>query len=104
MYKSKDDQIKVRALVGLCKLSASAGHDASMRPFADGSTTKLGEACRRILINPGQDLDMRRFVCLFVCFIYLVLKHYFQGLVKDLNGSENKNRNIDINYKINILM
>lgn len=60
MYKSKDDQIKVRALVGLCKLSASAGHDASMRPFADGSTTKLGEACRRILINPGQDLDMRR--------------------------------------------
>ena len=60
MYKSKDDQIKVRALVGLCKLSASAGHDASMRPFADGSTTKLGEACRRILINPGKDLDMRR--------------------------------------------
>ena len=60
MYKSKDDQIKVRALVGLCKLSASAGHDASMRPFADGSTTKLAEACRRILINPGKDRDMRR--------------------------------------------
>jgi len=60
MYKSKDDQIEVRALVGLCKLSASAGHDASMRPFADGSTTKLAEACRRILINPGKDRDMRR--------------------------------------------
>merc|ERR1719150_207736 len=60
MYKSKDDQIKVRALVGLCKLSASAGHDASMRPFADGSTTKLAEACRRILINPGKDRDLRK--------------------------------------------
>jgi len=60
MYKSKDDQIKVRALVGLCKLSASAGHDASLRPFADGSTTKLAEACRRIMINPGKDRDMRR--------------------------------------------
>jgi len=60
MYKSKDDQIKVRALVGLCKLSASAGHDASLRPFAEGATTKLGEACRRILINPGKNRDMRR--------------------------------------------
>ena len=60
MYKSKDDQIKVRALVGLCKLGASAGHDASMRPFAEGSTQKLAEACRRILIHPGKDRDMRR--------------------------------------------
>ena len=60
MYKSKDDQIKVRALVGLCKLGASAGHDASLRPFAEGSTTKLAEACRRILINPGKDRDLRR--------------------------------------------
>ncbi len=60
MYKSKDDQIKVRALVGLCKLGASSGHDASLRPFADGSTSKLAEACRRILINPGKDRDMRR--------------------------------------------
>lgn len=60
MYKSKDDQIKVRALVGLCKLGASAGHDASLRPFAEGSTQKLAEACRRILINPGKDREMRR--------------------------------------------
>ena len=31
LYKSKDDQIKVRALVGLCKLASSSGHDASLR-------------------------------------------------------------------------
>ncbi len=81
LYKSKDDHIKVkckqikpykinkescislfqvRALVGLCKLGASSGHDASMRPFADGSTSKLAEACRRILINPGKDRDIKR--------------------------------------------
>ena len=60
LYKSKDDQIKVRALVGLCKLSSSSGHDASLRPFAEGSSMKLAEACRRILINPGKDKDMRR--------------------------------------------
>ena len=60
LYQSKNDHIKVRALVGLCKLGASAGHDASMRPFADGSTTKLAEACRRFLINPGKDRDLRK--------------------------------------------
>jgi len=60
LYHSKDDHIKVRALVGLCKLGASAGHDASLRPFADGSTTKLAEACRRFLINPGKDRDLRK--------------------------------------------
>ena len=60
LYQSKNDHIKVRALVGLCKLGASAGHDASLRPFADGSTLKLAEACRRFLINPGKDRDLRK--------------------------------------------
>jgi tetratricopeptide (TPR) repeat protein len=63
LYKSKDDHIKVRALVGLCKLGASSGHDASLRPFADGSTQKLSEACRRILVNPGKDRDLRKWAC-----------------------------------------
>jgi len=60
LYKSKNDQVRVRALVGMCKLGASSGHDASMRPFAEGSTTKLAEACRRFLINPKKDFDLRR--------------------------------------------
>jgi hypothetical protein len=50
----------VRARVGLCKLGASGGSDASMTPFADGSSTKLAEACRRFLINPSKDADLRR--------------------------------------------
>merc|ERR1719414_3716 len=60
LYKSSNDHIKVRALVGLCKLGASGGSDATMRPFADGSSTKLAEACRRFLVNPGKDADLRR--------------------------------------------
>ena len=60
LYGSKNDHIKVRALVGLCKLGASSGHDASLRPFADGSTQKLAEACRRFLINPGKDRDLKK--------------------------------------------
>lgn len=60
LYKSKDDDVRVRALVGLCKLGSSGGTDASIRPFADGATKKLAEACRRFLVNPAKDQDMRR--------------------------------------------
>jgi len=60
LYKSKNDHVRVRALVGMCKLGASSGHDASMRPLAEGSNTKLAEACRRFLINPKKDFDLRR--------------------------------------------
>lgn len=54
LYHSKDDGVRVRALVGLCKLGSYGGLDASIRPFADGSTMKLAEACRRFLIKPGK--------------------------------------------------
>lgn len=60
LYQSKDDSIRVRALVGLCKLSCSGGTDATIRPFADGATKKLAEACRRFLINPKKQKDMRK--------------------------------------------
>lgn len=47
LYQSKDDSIKVRALVGLCKLGSVGGTDASMRPFGEGAALKLAEACCR---------------------------------------------------------
>lgn len=60
LYQSKDDSIRVRALVGLCKLGSSGGTDATIRPFADGATVKLAEACRRFLIDPKKQKDMRK--------------------------------------------
>lgn len=60
LYQSKDDSIRVRALVGLCKLGSSGGTDATIRPFTDGATKKLAEACRRFLINPKKQKDMRK--------------------------------------------
>ncbi|XP_067641167.1 protein unc-45 homolog B [Eurosta solidaginis] len=60
LYKCKNDNIRVRALVGLCKLGSYGGQDAAIRPFADGSTNKLAEACRRFLVKPGKDRDIRR--------------------------------------------
>jgi hypothetical protein len=60
LYKSKEDAIRVRALVGLCKLGSSGGNDAAVKPFAEGSNLKLAEACRRFLLHPGKDQDVRK--------------------------------------------
>lgn len=71
LYQSKDEGVRVRALVGLCKLGSSGGLDASIRPFAEGSTTKLAEACRRFLIKPGKDKDIRKFAAEGLSFLTL---------------------------------
>ncbi|XP_059052848.1 protein unc-45 homolog B [Achroia grisella] len=60
LYVCKIDAVRVRALVGLCKVGSFGGDDASIRPFADGSTKKLAEACRKFLINPTKDNDVRK--------------------------------------------
>ena len=41
-------------------LGSSLGYDASMRPLAEGSNKKLAEACRRFLVNPAKDEDLRK--------------------------------------------
>ena len=60
LYKSSNDRIRVRALVGLCKLGSVGGTDASIRTFAEGSTSKLSKACRQLLINPSKDKDIKK--------------------------------------------
>ncbi|GBM84315.1 Protein unc-45 B [Araneus ventricosus] len=60
LYQSKNDNIKVRALVGLCKLGSSGGFDASIKMFSEGSSLKLAKACRKFLVNPKKDKDLRK--------------------------------------------
>ncbi|XP_064596944.1 protein unc-45 homolog B-like [Liolophura sinensis] len=57
---TSDDHVKVRALVGMCKLGSAGGTDASSKPMADGSTLALAKACRRFLTNPTKDIDLRK--------------------------------------------
>ncbi|KAG0709475.1 Protein unc-45 B [Chionoecetes opilio] len=71
LYQSKDDSIRVRALVGLCKLGSVGGTDASLKPFGEGAALKLAEACRRFLVNPSKDKDMRRWACEGLSFLTL---------------------------------
>jgi len=60
LYQSPSDEIKVRALVGLCKLGSTGGTDSSWKPFEDGANLKLADACRRFLLNPKKDLSIQK--------------------------------------------
>ncbi|XP_069758538.1 protein unc-45 homolog A-like [Narcine bancroftii] len=61
MYKkNKSDEIKIRALVGLCKVGSAGGTDCSMKQFAEGSTCKLAKQCRRWLCNDSIQSSTRR--------------------------------------------
>lgn len=60
LYQESIDTVKVRALVGLCKLGSFGGSDASHRPMQDGSTLALAKACRKFLNDPNKSVDLRR--------------------------------------------
>ncbi|XP_074656481.1 protein unc-45 homolog B-like [Tubulanus polymorphus] len=60
LYNSKNESIKVRALVGMCKLGSLGGTDASSKSLAEGSTLTLAKACIKFLKNPAKDVDLRR--------------------------------------------
>lgn len=68
LYDSKDEAVRIRALVGLCKTAGSSGTDASVRLFADGSTKKMAEACRKFLIK-SKDKDTRRWAAEGLSFL-----------------------------------
>ncbi|KAM9858097.1 protein unc-45 homolog B [Aulostomus maculatus] len=58
--KTKNEKIKIRSLVGLCKLGSAGGDDYSLRQFAEGSTEKLAKQCRKWLCNPKIDARTRK--------------------------------------------
>jgi hypothetical protein len=98
LYKSKNQAIKVRALVGLCKLSSCKGSDASVKLMADGSTAALEKACRNILCS-APDFDSKKWACDGLA--YLTLDAQVKEIVIDdtatlkalfqLSKSEDKN-------------
>ena len=48
---SPEDSVKVRALVGLCKLGGVGGSNVNARTFAEGSGLKLERACSKFLLD-----------------------------------------------------
>jgi len=48
LYQSKNDEIKVRALVGICKLGSTGGTDATIRPFSEGKAARNINSIRSV--------------------------------------------------------
>lgn len=77
LYMSDKDEIKVRALVGLCKMSSSGGTDASIRPFDEEVTKKLLAACKKFILKKQTDLysdsdaDLKRWAAEGIAFLTL---------------------------------
>jgi len=71
LYQSKNEHVKVRALVGLCKLGSFGGSDASAKSFADGSTQTLAKACRKFLKNAAKDADLRKWAAEGLAYLCL---------------------------------
>ncbi|RWS10668.1 Protein unc-45-like protein [Dinothrombium tinctorium] len=71
LYQSKNESIKVRALVGLCKIGSVGGTDASFRLISDFSITKLTAACKKYLLNPSKDRDLKKWACEGLAYLSL---------------------------------
>ena len=71
LYSVSDDRVKVRALVGLCKLGSVGGGNVNARTFAEGSTVKLEKACRRFLVNTKKGDILRKWAAEGMAFLTL---------------------------------
>lgn len=62
LYNSEDDNVKARALMGLCKCAAAGGDDAARQTMEEGSTLKLAKICKKFLLDFNRySVDVRRY-------------------------------------------
>ncbi|XP_071854047.1 protein unc-45 homolog B-like isoform X2 [Apostichopus japonicus] len=71
LYKSSNDHIKIRALVGLCKLGSYGGTDYGLQAFSEGSTLKLSKEVQRFLVNAQKDHDLKKWAAEGLAFLSL---------------------------------
>ena len=71
LYSSSYDSVKVRALVGLCRLGSAGGGNINARTFAEGSTVKLETMCRKFLISSKRGHRLRKWAIEGLAFLSL---------------------------------
>ena len=71
LYAASDDRVKVRALVGLCKLGSVGGGNVNAQTFAEGSTVKLERACRKFLVDTEKGDILRKWAAEGMAFLTL---------------------------------
>ena len=71
LYASDNDRVRVRALVGLCKLGSVGGSNVNARTMADGSTVKLERICRNFLVGAKKGESVRKWAAEGMAFLTL---------------------------------
>ncbi|RWS23940.1 protein unc-45 B-like protein, partial [Leptotrombidium deliense] len=71
LYQSSNENIKVRALVGLCKIGSVGGTDASFRLLSDVSVSKLTASCKKYLLSSSKDKDLKKWACEGLAYLSL---------------------------------
>lgn len=71
LYAAPDDRVRVRALVGLCKLGSVGGSNVNARTFTEGSTVKLEKTCRKFLVSTKKEEGLRKWAAEGLAFLTL---------------------------------
>ena len=69
LFMSTDDRIKIRALVGLCKLGSVGGWNINARTFSTEELLKLQDACKNFLLSPTKDATLQKWAIEGIAFL-----------------------------------
>ncbi|KRZ72372.1 Protein unc-45 -like protein A [Trichinella papuae] len=83
LFNSSNDVVRVKALVGLCKISSSGGNDISMRPTGELSMLRLANICKRYLLE-NKSIDICRWAAEGLAYLTLDAD-VKEWLVSDVN-------------------
>lgn len=100
LRESKNEEIRIRALVGLSKLSSMGSTDASIRPFSKEANPRFARDCRSILTRPTPELTMKQHAIEALAYLSFdgdvkeelmddraALNALFENLTFDINSS-----------------
>ncbi|KRX90368.1 Protein unc-45 -like protein A, partial [Trichinella pseudospiralis] len=83
LFNSPNDVVRVKALVGLCKISSSGGNDISMRPTGELPMLRLASICKRYLLE-DKSIDICRWAAEGLAYLTLDAD-VKEWLVSDVN-------------------
>lgn len=99
LRESKNEEIRVRALVGLSKVSSVGSTDASVRPFSREANPSFARDCRAIITRPTPEFAMKQHAIEALAYLSFdgdvkeqlvsdseALKVLFEFMTRDINS------------------
>jgi len=71
LYQSPNNDIRVRSLVALCKVSMKGSGNVKEQILSDDGAVKLYQTCRKFLLNPNKEFSLKKWSCEGVAYLTL---------------------------------